>query len=709
MKKIIFFLSFLLIVSTGIGYATFVFDSEESKTSQNASVYVDDMRDNYILGEINDPQPSGQKYNVYFFAQSDFNPGRNSQNTGPNQYYYGTSLDLRYGQFSDGSYYKVLENVTEIKVSDIYSTIGTPTTILQDSLNFDLTFNGWSLDYSIGNYIGINTNTNTVAGNFPYGNSSVNLMYFNLSLESLFNDMYKDNNYPQKNSDSNTLDVYVFPIYTTGKDYYDSEINHSSNDAFRIFIDNKENYFNQDRNLQEGLNQINMSNIRAYSYNTFDFDNLEGELTFDFAKYSWDDWITLTLNNRNSNFIQEEALTIINDQGQRVGSGIYNIHVFYKEYETRYWFPDHDAITLNEIKSIDSLLKNRGIQRYCSFQTENIILKEVEWVRAIWGSFYIVFERQFEPHLLGGPTQSLEYNQVYVDYQFNRDINNHNVYILKNVRLNVESDADWYTYFEDPNYQLSNIVFGIKIDLDNHLNVPINIGQQGSIAGYEEYNQTEFVTKISEASSSKNIIRNKNNPTQEIDITQISGYDKNLADLFYVNEKANPPYENENEKAKGYGIYSLAIRINYGNIVDGDFLVHRPTSVDLFAYRQHNIYIAIYDENDTFHENEIITDEDNAITFVKPNIVYDTTSSYSFIAPNLYLDTLLDGNEEFINTKNNDLGIGTKVSLKDIISYYEQKGYEIYDRVSGQIINLESLQQYPFRIMKNYIFHVRRK
>ena len=706
MKKIIFSIFFLLIVTIGVGYATFVFDSEDSKTAPNASVYVDDMRDNYILGEVNDPQPSGQKYNVYFFAQSDFNPGRNPQNTGPNQYYYGASLNPKYGQFSDGSYYKVLENVTEIKVSDIH-TIGTPTTSLKDMKGYSLTFNGWSLDYLVENYKEIDANT--VYGNFPYGNSSVNLMYFNLSLESLFSDMYKDNHYPQKNSDSNTLDVYVFPIYTTGKDYYDSKINHSSNDAFRIFIDNKENYFNQDRNLQEGLNQINMSNIRAYSYNTFDFDNLEGELTFDFAKYSWDDWITLTLNNRNSNFIQEEALTIINDQGQRVGSGIYNIHVFYKEYETWYWTPDHDAITLNEIKSIDSLLKNRGIQRYCSFQTENIILKEVEWVRAIWGSFYIVFERQFEPHLLGGPTQSLEYNQVYVDYQFNRDINNHNVYILKNVRLNVESDADWYTYFEDPNYQLSNIVFGIKIDLDNHLNVPINIGQQGSIAGYEEYNQTEFVTKISEASSSKNIIRNKNNPTQEIDITQISGYDKNLADLFYVNEKANPPYENENEKAKGYGIYSLAIRINYGNIVDGDFLVHRPTSVDLFAYRQHNIYIAIYDENDTFHENEIITDVDNDITFVKPNIVYDTTSSYSFIAPSLYLDTLLDGNEEFINTKNNDLGIGTKVSLKDIISYYEQKGYEIYDRVSGQIINLESLQQYPFRIMKNYIFHVRRK
>lgn len=706
MKKIIFSIFFLLIVTIGVGYATFVFDSEDSKTAPNASVYVDDMRDNYILGEVNDPQPSGQKYNVYFFAQSDFNPGRNPQNTGPNQYYYGASLNPKYGQFSDGSYYKVLENVTEIKVSDIH-TIGTPTTSLKDMKGYSLTFNGWSLDYLVENYKEIDANT--VYGNFPYGNSSVNLMYFNLSLESLFSDMYKDNHYPQKNSDSNTLDVYVFPIYTTGKDYYDSKINNSSNDAFRIFIDNKENYFNQDRNLQEGLNQINMSNIRAYSYNTFDFDNLEGELTFDFAKYSWDDWVTLTLNNRNSNFIQEEALTIINDQGQRVGSGIYNIHVFYKEYETWYWTPDHDAITLNEIKSIDSLLKNRGIQRYCSFQTENIILKEVEWVRAIWGSFYIVFERQFEPHLLGGPTQSLEYNQVYVDYQFNRDINNHNVYILKNVRLNVESDADWYTYFEDPNYQLSNIVFGIKIDLDNHLNVPINIGQQGSIAGYEEYNQTEFVTKISEASSSKNIIRNKNNPTQEIDITQISGYDKNLADLFYVNEKANPPYENENEKAKGYGIYSLAIRINYGNIVDGDFLVHRPTSVDLFAYRQHNIYIAIYDENDTFHENEIITDVDNDITFVKPNIVYDTTSSYSFIAPSLYLDTLLDGNEEFINTKNNDLGIGTKVSLKDIISYYEQKGYEIYDRVSGQIINLESLQQYPFRIMKNYIFHVRRK
>lgn len=706
MKKIIFSIFFLLIVTIGVGYATFVFDSEDSKTAPNASVYVDDMRDNYILGEVNDPQPSGQKYNVYFFAQSDFNPGRNPQNTGPNQYYYGASLNPKYGQFSDGSYYKVLENVTEIKVSDIH-TIGTPTTSLKDMEGYSLTFNGWSLDYLVENYKEIDANT--VYGNFPYGNSSVNLMYFNLSLESLFSDMYKDNHYPQKNSDSNTLDVYVFPIYTTGKDYYDSKINHSSNDAFRIFIDNKENYFNQDRNLQEGLNQINMSNIRAYSYNTFDFDNLEGELTFDFAKYSWDAWVTLSLNDGKSNFIEQDALTTINEEGQRVGSGIYNIHVFYKEYETWYWTPDHDAITLNEIKSIDSLLKNRGIQRYCSFQTENIILKEVEWVRAIWGSFYIVFERQFEPHLIGGPSQSLEYNQISHEYQFNRDVNNHNVYILKNVRLNVENEADWYTYFEDQNYQLSNIVFGIQLDLNNDLNIPINIGQQGSIAGYEEYNQTEFITKISEVSSSKDIIRNKNNPTQEIDITQVRGYENNLANLFRVNEKVNPPYVNENEKAKGYGIYSLAIRINYENIVDGDFKVYKPTSIDVFAYRQHNIYIAIYDEHDIFHENEIITDEDNAITFVKPNIVYDTTSSYSFIAPNLYLDTLLDGNEEFINTKNDDLGIGMTVSLRDIISYYEQKGYEIYDRVSGQIINLESLQQYPFRIMKNYIFHVRRK
>ena len=210
MKKIIFSIFFLLIVTIGVGYATFVFDSEDSKTAPNASVYVDDMRDNYILGEVNDPQPSGQKYNVYFFAQSDFNPGRNPQNTGPNQYYYGASLNPKYGQFSDGSYYKVLENVTEIKVSDIH-TIGTPTTSLKDMLGYSLTFNGWSLDYLVENYKEIDANT--VYGNFPYGNSSVNLMYFNLSLESLFNDMYKDNNYPQKNSDSNTLDVYVFPIY----------------------------------------------------------------------------------------------------------------------------------------------------------------------------------------------------------------------------------------------------------------------------------------------------------------------------------------------------------------------------------------------------------------------------------------------------------------------------------------------------------------
>ena len=78
------------------------------------------------------------------------------------------------------------------------------------------------------------------------------------------------------------------------------------------------NYFNQDRNLQEGLNQINMSSIRAYSYNTFVFENLIGELKFDFSKYSWDDWVTLSLNDGKSNFIEQDALTTINEQGQRV-------------------------------------------------------------------------------------------------------------------------------------------------------------------------------------------------------------------------------------------------------------------------------------------------------------------------------------------------------------------------------------------------------
>ncbi len=590
------------------------------------------------------------------------------------------------------------------------NTIGIPFTPLKDDRGYVLTFNGWSLDFNVGNYQGDNGN-DSVTGNFPYANSSVNLMYFNLSLESIFNDMYQDENYPKENSNSNALDIYVFPIYTTGKDYVDSESIRSANDAFQIVPNGnaleKANYFNQDKNLQESLNEQGMEEVRVYSYNTYSLEDISESLEFRFAKYSWGNWETIQLTDGKTNFLEQEALTIINDEGKRVGAGIYNIHVFYKEWYS--YQIGEGSFSDNEIEKFDQLLESRNIQRYCSFQSSRIRVKEISWGIYLYANFYIVFERQFEPQLIGGPTQSLSPQISSNEWQFNRDINNHNVYVLNNIRFNVETETDWYSYFADSNYQLSNIVFGIQLDRNESFNMGLtyNIGIAGTLTGYEDYNFANFFSKLSDTNNFKDAIRNVKNPDQEINVSEITGYQDNLANLFRINEKVEQPVNNE-EKARGYGIYSLAIRINYDTITPGDFAVHKPASIDVFAYRQHNIYIAIYDVSDSFHADEILT-IDNGRTFVQPKIVYDSTSSYSFIASNLYLDTLLDGQEIFLNTKNTALGIGNSLSLSEIIEYYENNGYEIYDRVSGQIIHLESLRLYPFRIMKNYIFHVRRK
>ena len=139
MKKTFLLLPLALTLIIGSGSAVFVFNKENSSINDNdVNVKFDDIRDNYELGEEGDPDTYIKKFNVYFFAQSDFTPGRNSSNNGPENIYYKANTDsINYGSFDDGSYYKVIKDVSVLYASDVLS-IGEPKTTLKDKNKFNI-------------------------------------------------------------------------------------------------------------------------------------------------------------------------------------------------------------------------------------------------------------------------------------------------------------------------------------------------------------------------------------------------------------------------------------------------------------------------------------------------------------------------------------------------------------------------------------------
>lgn len=714
MKKIIFFLSFLLIISTGVGYATFIFENAESTKEISGNAYADDIRDNYIYGEPGDPPvEEGQRYNVYFFAQTAFDPGNIVNGEPENTYYtdsYSSNWNASYGVFQEGDTtptapgegisYKVLRDITEIKVSDINNIIGTPIMTLRDVNDYPMVFNGWGLGQDSETY---SRRSGTIQGSFPWGDNNIDLMYFNTSLETLFRSANTSeqieagiyNNY--LNESDGSLNIYLFPIYTSGKDYYSyNEIfiwRREGNDGFRIlewnatasnegnFTIEKEQFFNEDKNMQEFLDSNSIYNgIRAYSYNayTIDNDSTTSFLSFQYDSYVWSgSWKTLTFaNSRSSTNVSSTSYNYDFSRNDVINEGVYNIYIF-KQSGT-------NAFNDSDIQNIDNLLEERDIQRYRSFYssgygttTDNIFYRDNRRFNLNF-SFYIVFERLYEPRLLGGPTQSLIYEDGQ-EYQFNRDVDNHNLYYLKNVRLNNEEESNWFDYLNE--YQLSNIVFGVQLEQNENtidLNIPdINTNPP---TGYEDYS-SKFFTDFN--ASDPEAVRRKDGGTV------------NSNDLSSLTNFLQIRKSDVDDISIGYGIYTILIEVVYDTMTSGDFGVYEPVYINVYAYRQHNIYIAIYDNGVTPPE-----DENN---FISPT----QNHGYSYYARELYLDTLLSVDTVF-EISNPVTGNSTgETTLGAIIDDYTANGLELYDRVTGQVITRESLQAYPFRIMKNYVFHVK--
>ena len=62
-----------------------------------------------------------------------------------------------------------------------------------------------------------------------------------------------------------------------------------------------------------------------------------------------------------------------------------------------------------------------------------------------------------------------------------------------------------------------------------------------------------------------------------------------------------------------------------------------------------------------------------------------------------------------IEVTNEESGANGYVTLREIVAYYNNKGYELYDRLTGFVINDESMSTLSFKTTKNLVLQIRER
>lgn len=749
-------LSFLIITLIGGGYSAFLLHSDKASVSANGNYRWDNVRANYQFNDGYDYEALPQKkYNIYFMAQSDFDPKGSSTEEGVYDYYYESSvtdnkLDLRYGQFTGQLHYKVLRNVTEISMTDLHEVIGYPYTEVTDRANkpntshgWPLYFNGWSLNYNIGNYDGLFTSSGYLraTGNFPHADKSISFMRFGISIQKYLSQLEKDspdlyNEFAIYSRSSNVDDIFLFPVYTSGKDYVTSSLS-DRNDPIQIRYNSeetmndsnyKEVYLNEGKALNDSYDKYASSNtslkdVKVYSKNAFSIDGFKNMmLKYDSCAAGWNGWIDLKPidgcpanlleidSNSNKNHPFGNGLSI-----DDVGKGVYTIYAFKKEGTT------NNSFSGSEIKFFNDFLKQQQVTIFYSFATEPITKNNR------YNSFYIVFEKFYEPRLIGGPTGSWDYeNESVKNYTFRRAVTNSNMFALENIDFTNNDATAWHS---ENGMQFSNLLFNVSLNNPAQFFSDKQYGEDSAeivfkdvgLVNYEMYNYAHYFQSIKTAINETDF--DLNEYIKRLDGSQANDYSeilnsypsdshiyKSLANAFVINPVKDDVAIDSPEKNCGYGVYSLALNIKYGNdyysdlestSINTSFGPYYPSSIDIYAYRETNIFTVIYDSQSDYNL-DLMTGVNSR--FIKPNLD-GSNINYAFIAKSVFLDTPIGLSDVFLATDKapTEFTSGNNYSLEEILEHYNKNDKKVIDSVTEFVFNQENLNNPGFRIKKNYV------
>lgn len=524
--------------------------------------------------------------------------------------------------------------------------------------------------------------------------------------------------------------LFFYPVYTVGKNYINLSTNNIKDEMSFYSVDSdgkKEHlgYAAYEGELTSEVQQAVGNNFNVYSITNYVFDaeeysNYTYYLSSDPTSYQTADWVyprvsptigmsydgasniyydsNLDSNSDNYNIFGNNLLNL------GISSGRYNVYIIVKSFNNdssigsvggwRGQYDDYNALrdakefSSNEISTINETLmdSNYNVNIYDARLSDLIcgrISEGLWWYNYFSRQYYIVYERLFEPRLLGGTTGTYSYMDS--DSIFTRVGmgNQKNDYILRDVYL----DPTTSTEFEYNGVQnvIENNKFAVqllpedgmtyRLQTDDDTN--IGTGWPTIIVGYEgetpneEYYLSDSLIKAPEYNDD-----GSTNGTR----------------LYQTNDDSEI-YDNS-------GTYNLYIKVSYDSFSFGntnnlyDFsnnVQSKPASITLYAYQFNDLFINIYDS-----ENDIVYQDASGIN---PNYL-DGDEGYSRRIWNISQGTRLSSTMDFLN----DSGAGTQGTLGQYIQELDNNNQCLMEYVSGRYITLENYQ--AFVVDKNYIFIV---
>lgn len=674
-----------IVVTVSTGFSIFYLNS--AQTTDQAPIKVDDIEENYALS---DSLNNEDYYDVYFFVDETYAQQNLSVdgmiNRAPDTRYHWSNLNSNvtyYQDNGDGTSYGWAKLTVYRSISvEQFDSIGTPNTSVTDTRDYTLMFSGWTANKSAA--------SNCIShrqGNFDYVDAFSSLQV----IDSQTTD----------GSEANDHVVFLYPIWTTGKDY--SQTDRTQHQVVvRLFGNGSELYF-----AQEGS-----YNDAHYTYRNLTFENDElNDYRLQVSVMGWrqDYWGTSAYSTSwNGSWYGNEQIgaSLFNSPGT------YNIHafVFNQVFESR--DVQHQSsneyfnyIKNNELRncfdSVDGVIVNTLTIQYTGDDMPDINLGVVAQTGLSTFVCYVLIERVYEFKVLGGPFSTFYYEdkstrhffdgQIFED-NFNPSIGSDEysvTYGLNNVFIDTAHEFT-DTHVSSEGTKVTGVfrsnVFTIDF-WDGLWESKIISFSDDELASINAFNNTDQYQTISADGLLQTAIYQTEGDTSTIS----DGYDYHLT--------TNAEALRDMLKITETGLYNFRIQVVYERMTYGsssEELTNYVRQVKIAIAPVENEYFVKIFQNDNFRYYEH-RNENNGID------QYTSTGFVDHFSGNYQDNTLLQ--HLVFNQQTQFAGIMEKVDGGefDVDSYLNQlasQNQALFDHVTGEQVTS------GFQLDRNHIFYI---
>lgn len=743
--SILVFMFVFLSCLTSFGFSMWVFDTKTSKEVES-NLVADPIRENATFNDGFDMVQRGTKYyDVYFMAQSVPDSTLFNGNSIKQPYF---NQDISFGYFanyegvtntstSKNQYFIKYESVAEISTSQYDEATNNISNYLVDDISddkeiFQLEFLCWSLTpspiYGIeGNqwptsfetilYNG--TNYKQVQGWYPYS-SDFTVFYMNTLLSYYEN--VNDNNINYFKDINGRKSLFLYPVFTIGKNYYDYRAGRRGNeikDSIEIHNDGKSQFATYD-----GLttSELNMTNVEVYRFDNYLIEsNNEITITNDMNRKSqssaWNGSEPFKHTIRSNSDLNQN-LNI------NVSTGRFNIYLIVKEYNEEHLviYGEYDqsdynkhAFSTAEINLIDSKFEELNIGKYYSLESSaygasvqkgGLLSNYCCDVR----DYYIYFERIYEPRIIGGASNEINYSSQYsLENQFVRQGTDDELkdrYEITNITLDGSNMIE-YVLSNGHKLVFPNYYFAIMLNPEIDFNTYSFNFLDDTTPEYNNYEESKVPT-ITFVNSGDEITT----PFKSSSIFRQYDYDLD-DDVYFEDALGNKSSLQEAVESNKYdyqthpfilikpisedsnldgGVFTITIDIKYQTNENG---IKVPNLIDIYGFKLSNIFINICET--VSYGLEIDGNSNNN---------YVNTGSYSYRKDDYSQLDYLSLDDEYT-----DSGDRVTKTLGEILKDLESQGKCLKEIVTSRYITYSNLdpssnEYFPFRIMKNYVFEI---